>query len=256
MISSLLSVEEASWKSVGGDAYTARWRESEPSPEGCVQSHRTYNLVHICFEEGVTDVMTTPVAAVVPQETTPTRATDNQTPPLTSGNQLFTAEGSNHGTSDEKEGCTRPTEGSLPVSSFPGNGNLSPTSMALFVGSPCTRDQDCLQALRAVGRAAMVGFHGGLVGAVRDISWGKSGLITIVDAGPSGCLTLQEMLRGALYRESGIGNSGRGVEAGGASDVGGLGVVGVISRMLTLTRQIAAAMAHCHRRGVSCSAGT
>lgn len=255
MIVGFLSAEEASWKSAGGDAYTAKWRGPERSPEGYAQSDRLYNLVHVCFEEGMTAGTTVPAAAVAAQETTPPRTADNQIPPLTPGKQSFAAEGSNHDAGGEKQGNTPSTDGSKPASSFPGRFNPSPTSRALLLTSPCMRGRDFLQVLKAVGRAAMVGFHVGLVGAVRDITWGESGLTTIVDAAPSGCFTLQEALGGALYRENGIENSGGRIGGGGASSVGGSGVVGVVGRMLALARQVAAAMAHCHRRGVSCPVG-
>lgn len=105
------------------------------------------------------------------------------------------------------------------------------------------RDIDFVPTLEAVGRAAMVGFHSLLAGDLQGLTWGPRELTIVADCIPSGCLTLREALASSLYKESasavvGLGNQNCGTAV-------------VVDRMLTLARQIAVAIAHCHSKGVS-----
>lgn len=104
------------------------------------------------------------------------------------------------------------------------------------------------EALKAVGRAAMAGFHTGLAGAMVDLAWGPQEVTIVVDAVPSECSTLGKALTGALYRENrSCGGSG----SGGSISDGVDGAEKVVYRMLAIAKQMANAIAHCHRRGVS-----
>lgn len=258
MIDGLLSAQEASWCSGGGaEVYTARWRNPESSSGGCALSRQSYNIVHHTFDgEGAAAALAAAMGAgnATQEITTPRAAGNNQTPPLTPKRQSIAADDSNRDARARVQVCTPSTGRPGLTKSLPGWVNLSPTSRALLLASPCIRGRECVQVLKAVGRAAMVGFHVGLVGAVRDITWGSSSLTIIVDSAPSGCITLQEALGGALYREGRVW-SGAGRSREGGTRSSGVGdsaeVTGVVDRMLMLARQLAAAMAHCHRRGVS-----
>ena len=106
--------------------------------------------------------------------------------------------------------------------------------------------------LKAVGRAAMVGFHAQLAGAMCHLRWGSGELTLVADSIPATCSTLREAcVSGSLYRGTGT-TSVVGVR-GRHSTLEELRVDPsiVVDRILEIARQTAAAISHCHRRGVS-----
>lgn len=104
--------------------------------------------------------------------------------------------------------------------------------------------------LKACGRAAMVGFHAQLAGAMRHLSWGPGELILIADNIPSACSTLWEAcVSGNLYRGTRMINANGGRPK--PSEVKAINSSVVVDRMLEVARQMAAAISHCHKRGVS-----
>lgn len=129
----------------------------------------------------------------------------------------------------------RPTDG-VPEESSSRSTTRSPVG-------PINRSGDeYVPTLKAVGRAAMVGFHSGLAGSIRDLMWEKIELTLIAESLPSGCFTLRKALCGGLYEEHGIDGVGSGEHKDRAKNV--------VERMLAMAKQTAAAISHCHRRGV------
>ena len=113
----------------------------------------------------------------------------------------------------------------------------------VFIRSNCVRGGEYIPDLQAAGRAAMVGFHTGLSGALLDFTWGSGELVLVAEHIPSVCATLREALCGSLYRGSDFTSHG--------AEERSLGAEGAAQRILTIARQTAAAISHCHRRGVS-----
>lgn len=113
------------------------------------------------------------------------------------------------------------------------------------------REEDCVSMLKAVGRAAMVGFHAHLGGAMRRLTWGLGEFTLIADNIPSACSTLREaFMSGGLYRVTRVltGGGGQGQHPAEGEK---LHASVVADRILKLATQMAAAISHCHCRGVS-----
>lgn len=230
-----------------GEAYVAAAARQDADSDSTAP-RRLCHLVHIRFESGSrspvlkapvvtlsTAAVLTPAPVVNSNESlTKKSPRTRQLAPL---RESLSKEGSG-GAADSGEGLSsddsiRPK---VPVS-------LSSASRSV-AGFTYTRDAEYVPTLKAIGRAAMVGFHIGLAGAMRELAWGGSELNLVADDLPSGCFTLHEALSGGLYREMGVGD-GRDTAKRNS------GAVDVVDRMLTLARGTAAAISHCHRRGVS-----
>ncbi|CAM9504523.1 unnamed protein product, partial [Scytosiphon promiscuus] len=129
--------------------------------------------------------------------------------------------------------------------------SLSPKqTRPLKISASPMRGEDLISILEAVGRAAMVGFHAHLGGAMRRLTWGPSDLTLIADGTPSACSTLREAcMSGGLYRATGMltGSGGQGQHL--AEEKTSHASV-VVDRILKLATQMAAAISHCHSRGV------
>lgn len=236
VIDGLLSEGKASIHVVG-EAYTARL-EGE-ADDGDAVSNGSYHIVHISFE---------PI---------------NKLPSLATSDAMSTAAGKTLSTVLEGERHPAPTtqtqdngfSGSTKMSTREAGGASSggnniqttasaPSSSRSLVGSTYMRGGDYVPVLKAVGRAAMVGFHAGLAGALRNLTWGSRELTLVVDAVPIECFTLREALSGKLYRGTGTASTAGREQQICTADV--------VDRMLTLARQLAEAISHCHRRWVSC----
>ncbi len=145
--------------------------------------------------------------------------------------------------------------------SKPRGGGLSPKTALSLVSSSALflREEEYVQTLKAAGRAAMVGFHARLAGAMRHLRSGPGELTLVVDSVPGACFTLREACAsGSLYR----GTGGKRAGGAGADDRGRRSASEepridssvVVDRMLELARQTAAGISHCHRTGVSARA--
>lgn len=157
-----------------------------------------------------------------------------------------------------------PTVGASPVSSCSSTSNktrgslspsraLSPTNGISLLGPTLVqREEEYVPMLKAAGRAAMVGFHAQLGGAMRYLTCGPGELTLVADSIPGACSTLWEAcVSGSLYRGTGkiSTDGGRGHRKTSADTRINSSVV--VDRMLELARQTAAAISHCHSRGVS-----
>lgn len=142
---------------------------------------------------------------------------------------------------------------SMPRGSFSPSRSLSPTNAVAQRGSTFVqREEEYVPMLKAVGRAAMVGFHAGLAGAMRLLTWGPGELVLVANDMSSTCSTLREaFVSGSLYRVTGKINTdgGRGRPKPLEDEKSNSAVV--VDRMLELARQTAAAISHCHSAGVS-----
>lgn len=149
--------------------------------------------------------------------------------------------GSSRNTSNTSRGALSPSR------------SLSPTNAVSLRGTThVQREEEYVPMLKAAGRAAMVGFHAQLAGALRHLTWDSGDLILVADNIPSACSTLWEAcVSGSLYRGTGrISADGsrnrrkQSVDKAIDSSV-------VVDRMLELARQTAGAISHCHNKGVS-----
>lgn len=143
-----------------------------------------------------------------------------------------------------------------PRGSLSASRSLSPTNAGARWGpTHIQREEEYVPMLKAAGRAAMVGFHAQLAGALRHLTWSPGELILVADNIPSACSTLWEAcVSGGLYRGTGKmstdGSRGRQTTLEDKKTSSSV----VVDRMLELARQTAAAISHCHGRGVSAGA--
>ena len=226
-IDSFLSGEQASL-CFRGETYTAttRLESNEDGPN----AGRSYHLVRMGFER---DSLLAPTAASTSAATR--RRSLAASTPLNADEEQNMASIGNENTGEVpviSSGRTQ-TDSSCQPSEPPRD----------FIGPKFMRRCEYLTALRAFGRAAMVGFHTRLSGALRDFRWGAGELVLVADSIPSGCLTLREALCGSLYRGGGFTSHGNEEKC--------LGTESACQRILTIARQTAAAISHCHHRGVS-----
>jgi len=142
--------------------------------------------------------------------------------------------------------------------SKPRGGGLSPKIALSLMSSSALfqREEEYVQTLKAAGRAAMVGFHTRLAGAMCHLSSGPGELTLVADSVPYACFTLREACAsGSLYRGTGATSAGAGAGGGwGRRSKSEELIVNpsiVVKRILELARQTASAISHCHRRGVS-----
>ena len=215
-----------------GEAYTAM---TARQPEDGIKSGRSYHVVRIGFDHDIRlATLSTSTAAAAARNRHPAA-------PALKADEELNAVGRDRNTGkvpDVHSGHTKsdqsnqPSEGARPV-----------------IGSTYMRGSEYMSTLRAAGRAAMVGFHTGLSGALRDFTWGSGELVLVAKSSiSSDCVTLQEALCGSLYRGTVAGRH--------VAEEQSLGVRGAAERMLTIAKQTAEAISHCHCRGVSLSTCT
>lgn len=217
---------------------------------------RAYHVVHLRLKTGDNKPAATHTATSPAQEASSTGSTngDRQLAPIDDKERRLRGASVSSGCNKASEevssgpssrasnaGSKLRVESSPPLSSSPKNPRPRSTS------TPSKREEDCVSVLEAAGRAAMVGFHAHLAGAMRQLTWGEDELTLIADSIPAACSTLREAcMSGGLYRTTGSGGQAKHTaqeEKPHASVV--------VDRILKLATQTAAAIAHCHRRGVS-----
>lgn len=254
VICGLLSPGQASLH-IPGEAYTATRSTTNRCRQQPDECSRSYHVVHVRFETGNTTRAASPMSA---------------TPAVAEA--ILGEIGDNHlGTIDERQGkvhragaeatagpgagCSSGvTGGNKTGRSLSSSRSISPTNhLALLSSTHSRREEEYVPMLKAMGRAAMVGFHAQLAGAVRQLRWEACDLTLIADDLPGACLTLREACTsGSLYRGTGIGttsSSSRGHHA--TRDDQRVNAPVVVDRILKLAKQMAAAILHCHRKGVS-----
>lgn len=227
-----MSGEQASL-CVRGEAYKATTKPLKSREDGS-DAAWSYHLIRMGFEQDsrlLSSAATSAPAATARSQSLEPSASLNE-----NGEEPSTA-----GADSKKPGEVVPGNSSGHIRNESSGQQSEPSSV--FVRSNSVRDGEYIPALRTAGRAAMVGFHTGLSGALRDFTWGSGEFMIVAEHIPSGCVTLREALCGSLYRGSDF--TSRGTEERG------LGAEGIAQRILTIARQTAAAISHCHRRGVS-----
>lgn len=245
VIDGLLAVGQASVHFCG-EAYTATAlrRDTETENDNDATNRQAYNIVHIPFEPGNKDRPSTSTTRTPTSIPTSFGEKNRAQPAATNGTTHVNRAASDSYSSRE---AGRKYSSSDYVHGRPSRkGFVSASSRSRSpVGSPHNLETDFLATLKTIARSAMVGFHSGLAGVMRDLTWTNGGITLVVDAVPSGCCTLRESLSGRLYQGTGIGRR-EGKQGSGAT-----GAAGVVDRMLNLARQIAAAISRCHQTGVS-----
>eukprot|EP00752_Nemacystus_decipiens_P014145 g12578.t2 len=144
------------------------------------------------------------------------------------------------------------TSSNKPRGSLSPSRPVSPTNAFSLRGQTLVqRDEEYVPMLKAAGRAAMVGFHAQLAGAMRHLTWGSGELILVADSIPSPCFTLWEACAsGNLYRGTGNISPDGGRSRPKPSEDKAIDSSVVVNRMLELARQTAEAISHCHKNGV------
>ncbi|CAM9502681.1 unnamed protein product [Ectocarpus sp. 4 AP-2014] len=253
VICGLLSPGQASLH-IPGEAYTATRSTTNRCRQQPDQCSRSYHVVHVRFETGNTTQAASPMSA--------TPAVAEATPGEIGDNHL--------GTIDERQGkvhragaeataglgagwSSGVTGGNKTGRSLSSSRSMSPTNrLALLSSTHSKRKEEYVPMLKAMGRAAMVGFHAQLAGAVRQLRWEACDLTLVADDLPGACLTLREACTsGSLYRGTGVrtsSSSSRGHHA--TRDDQRVNAPVVVDRILKLAKQMAAAILHCHRKGV------
>ncbi|CAM9827511.1 unnamed protein product [Ectocarpus fasciculatus] len=261
VIGGLLSPGQASLH-IPGEAYTAtrsttnRCRQQpDDSAHDC---SRSYHVIHVRFETG-----TTTQASASPTYATP--AVAEAVTGATGDNHLATIDerqGKVHRAGAEATagpvaaGCSSGvTGGNKTGRSMSSSRSISPTNrLALLSSTHSKRQEEYVPMLKAMGRAAMVGFHAQLAGAVRQLRWEASDLTLIADDLPGVCLTLREACTsGSLYRGTGMGTGGSSSSSRGhhaTRDDQRVNAPMVVERILKIAKQMAAAILHCHHQGV------
>lgn len=268
VIGGLLSPGQASLH-IPGEAYTAkrsttnRYRQQpDDSAHDC---RRSYHVVHVRFETGnTTQASASPLSATPPvAEATAGATGDNHLATIDERRGKVHRAGAEATAGPAAAGCSSGVTGGKKTGrSLLSSRSISPTNrLALMASTHSKREEEYVPMLKAMGRAAMVGFHAQLAGAVRQLRWEASDLTLIADDLPGVCLTLREAYTsGSLYRGTGIGtsssiSSNRGHHA--TRDDQRVNAPMVVDRILKLSKQMAAAILHCHRKGVSgCKACT
>lgn len=236
VIDGLLKVDQASVH-LCGEAYTATAlrRDTKTENDNDATSRQAYNIVHIRFVPNNKDISITSTRRVQTPTTTALSEQNHSPPAVTNGTKQANGAVSVNYSSREAGGTFTSSE--IAHNGPPRKGMVSTTSSSRsLLGSPFKVEVSFLSTLKAIARSAMVGFHRGLAGGMRDLTWTKGGITLVVDAVPGGCCTLRESLSGRLYQGTGIGAAG---------------AAGVVERMLNLARQTAAAISRCHQKGVS-----
>ncbi|CAM9234091.1 unnamed protein product [Ectocarpus sp. 12 AP-2014] len=254
VICGLLSRGQASLH-IPGEAYTATRSTTNRCQQQLDECSRSYHVVHVRFETGNTTQADRPMPA--------TPAVAEAIPGEIGDNHL--------GTIDERQGkvhragaeataglgagwSSGVTGGNKTGRSLSSSRSISPTNrVALLSSTHSKREEEYVPMLKAMGRAAMVGFHAQLAGAVRQLRWEACDLTLIADDLPGACLTLREACTsGSLYRGTGVGTSSSSSSRGhhATRNDQRVNVPVVVDRILKIAKQMAAAILHCHRKGV------
>lgn len=251
-----------------GEAYTATGTTMERRRQTSGESNDSdgggiFHAVYVRFEPD----KNRPVAAAgkAPKEEEDTSATSNghkQLAPI--DERQLTKQGADAITNSNPVGVmAAPATGASPGSSSTSSNkpreslspsrSLSPTNAVSFRGpTHVQREDEYVPMLKAAGRAAMVGFHAELAGAMRHLTWGPGELILVADKIPGACSTLWEAcVSGSLYRGTGKISADGARNRPKPSEDKVINSSVVVGRMLKLARQTAAAISHCHNKGVS-----
>eukprot|EP00903_Cladosiphon_okamuranus_P013903 g12931.t1 len=249
-----------------GEAYTATWttmdrRRQTSGENGDSDASRSFHAVRIRLESG----KNRPVAStgVPPKEEENALATfigHKQLAPI--DEKQLTKHGADAIASSSPAGVVTAsvTAASASVSSSSSNQprgssmasrSLSTTHAVSRSPTRIQREEEYVLMLKAAGRAAIVGFHARLAGALRHLTWSPGELILVADKIPSACSTLREVcVSGSIYRETGKMSNDGGRGRQNALDDKNISSSVVVGRMLELARQTAAAISHCHSRGI------
>lgn len=272
VIDGFLSPDQASLN-FRGEAYTAtaataalrRQKSDESTSSG---GDRAYHVVHARFgpsdknRPAATDNAPTPSAA----QATSSAASSGvkQLAPITEKQPGVRVRGTG-GVSTYSSPLEATSAAAAPAAGVSSRGGSSKSRRALPpinhqpVASSANfqREEEFVPMLKAAGRAAMVGFHAHIAGTLHRLTWGAGEVTLVASSLPATSFTLREAcVSGNLYRGTGkvSGGGGGGGSQGHRASAEGPRAPIVVDRMLELARQMAAAISHCHCRGVRASA--
>lgn len=263
VIDGFLSPDQASLN-FRGEAYTATEATAAPRRQKSDDStgsggDRTYHVVHARFgpdkNRPAADAASTPSTA---QATSPMASNGvKQLAPITE-KQLGVRVRGTGGVSTYSRPLEEAAATAAPAAGMSSGGSSSKSRRALppinhqslVTSANPQREEEFVPMLKAAGRAAMVGFHTHIAGTLHRLTWGAGELTLVANNLPVTCFTLREAcVSGNLYRETGK-VSGGGSQGHRTSAEEPRAPI-VVDRMLELARQMAAAISHCHCRGVS-----